>query len=416
MRQSKLFTKTRKESPKDETAKNADLLIRAGFINKEMAGVYSYLPLGLRVMKKIEGIIREEMNAIGGQEISMSALQDKDVWQKTGRWSDEIVDNWFKTKLKNGGEMGLGFTHEEPITSMLREHIRSFRDLPCFPYQFQTKFRNEQRAKSGILRGREFLMKDLYSFCKNENEQKNFYEKAKSAYVKVFDRIGLGEKTYTTFASGGTFSKYSDEFQTISDAGEDIIHICDKCHLAVNEEIFSETRSCPSCNNKDLKKEKSIEVGNIFNLGTKFSDSLGLTYSDEKGEKKPVFMGSYGIGVGRVMGTIVEVLSDEKGIIWPKNVSPFEIHLIEINNKNNSEVSNLAEKISKEFENAGLQVLHDDREITAGEKFADSDLIGIPLRVVVSEKSFGQNSFETKKRVSGQVTQMTVEEIINFFK
>jgi prolyl-tRNA synthetase len=256
MRQSQLFTKTRKESPKDETAKNADLIIRAGFINKEMAGVYSYLPIGLKVLKNIENIIRKEMNEIGGQEISMSAFQDKDLWQKTGRWSDEIVDNWFKTKLKSGGELGLGFTHEEPITNMLKEHIRSFRDLPCFPYQFQTKFRNEQRAKSGIIRGREFLMKDLYSFCKDEKEQKEFYEKAKKSYEKIFKNIGLGEKTYTTYASGGTFSKYSDEFQTISDAGEDTIHVCQKCHLAVNEEIFGETKSCPSCSNKNLEIKK----------------------------------------------------------------------------------------------------------------------------------------------------------------
>jgi prolyl-tRNA synthetase len=258
-------------------------------------------------------------------------------------------------------------------------------------------------------------MKDLYSFCKDEKEQKEFYEKAKKSYEKIFKNIGLGEKTYTTYASGGTFSKYSDEFQTISDAGEDTIHVCQKCHLAVNEEIFGETKSCPSCSNKNLEIKKSIEVGNIFNLGTKFSESIGLYYTDEKGERKPVFMGSYGIGLGRVMGTVVEVLSDEKGIVWPKNIAPFKVHLIEINNKKKQEVSDLTEKIKKDIEEFNIEVLHDDREVTAGEKFADSDLIGIPLRVIVSEKSLGQDNFETKERATGETKQMTVEEIKKYF-
>ena len=284
MRQSQLFTKTRKEAPKDEVSKNAELLIRAGFIHKEMAGVYSYLPLGLKVLKKIEAIIRAEMNAIGGQEIFLSSLQEKALWEKTNRWSDEVVDNWFKTKLKNETELGLGFTHEEPLTRLMKDHIKSYRDLPLSAYQIQTKFRNEIRAKSGIMRGREFLMKDLYSFSKDEKEHALFYEKAKKAYTKIFDSVGLGEKTHIVIASGGSFSKYSHEFQTVTPAGEDIIHICAGCKLAINKEIFIEYqgKGCPDCGGKKFNEEKAVEVGNIFTLGTRFSEPLGLTYIDEK--------------------------------------------------------------------------------------------------------------------------------------
>lgn len=410
MKQSQLFTKTRKEAPKDEVSKNAQLLIRAGFINKEMAGVYSFLPLGLRVLNNVNKIIREEMNAIGGQEIFLTTLQDKEVWEKTNRWSDDIVDNWFKTKLKNNTELGLGFTHEETITKMMKNFIQSFRDLPVYAYQIQTKFRNEARAKSGIMRGREFLMKDLYSFSKDENSHNEFYEKAKQAYLNIFNRLGLGEKTYLTYASGGTFSKYSHEFQTLSDAGEDIIFICEKCRVAINEEIIEEQNSCPVCGNKNLIKEKSIEVGNIFSLGTKFSDAFELNYNDEKGEINPVIMGSYGIGPGRAMGTIVEVLSDEKGIIWPESVAPFRVHLISLG-KNEE-----AEKIYNQLQEEGIDVLFDDRDSRAGEKFSDSDLIGIPCRVVVSEKSLQARGVEFKKRNSEESNIITAKDLIKKIK
>jgi len=272
MRQSHLFTKTRKEAPKDETAKNAKLLIRGGFIHKEMAGVYSYLPLGLRVMNKIVNIIREEMNAIGGQELYLTALQDKNIWEKTNRWSDEVVDNWFKTKLKSGSDVGLGFTHEEPLTALMKEYIQSYKDLPRYAYQFQTKFRNEERAKSGIMRTREFLMKDLYSFSKDAKEHEEFYEKAKKAYVKIFDRLGLGDKTYVTFASGGSFSKYSHEFQTLTETGEDTIYVDEKNKLAVNKEVYTdEVLKDLGLNKKDIIEKKASEIGNIFSLGTRFS-------------------------------------------------------------------------------------------------------------------------------------------------
>ena len=316
MRQSQLFTKTLKEDPKDETSVNAKFLERGGFVYKNSAGIYSFLPLGNRVIQKIAGIIREEMNAIGGQEILLTALQDRELWEKTGRWDDAVVDNWFKTKLKNGAELGLGFTHEEPLTALMKNHIRSFRDLPLYPYQIQTKFRNETRAKSGIMRGREFLMKDLYSFSRDEKEHGLFYEKAKLAYMNIFDKVGIGGLTYITSASGGTFSKYSDEFQTITDAGEDTIYVCGGCKIAVNDEVIENKKICHNCESSDLKKEKSVEVGNIFNLGVKFSEALNLAYLDEEGKEKFVVMGSYGLGPTRLVGTIAEVLSDKEGLVW----------------------------------------------------------------------------------------------------
>ena len=400
MRQSKLFTKTRKEAPKDEVSKNAILLSRAGFVNKEMAGVYSYLPLGLRVLKKIENIIREEMNAIGGEELILTALQKKEVWEKVDRWNDDIVDVWFKTKLKDSVELGLGFTHDEQLVNLLTEYISSYKDLPLYLYQIQTKFRNELRAKSGIIRGREFVMKDLYSFNHNKSEQDEFYEKAKSAYRNVFNRCGIGDVTYLTTATGGTFSQYSHEFQTISDAGKDTIYITDENKKeAINKELGE----------KDGKEFKSIEVANIFKQGAKFTDPFGLYYKDENGEKKSILMGGYGIGVSRLMGTVVEVLSDEKGIIWPKEVTPFDVHLLSLTEKTKSFADDVYEKLTAR----GIEVLYDDRDMRAGEKFADSDLIGISTRVIIGEKTLESKMLEVKDRATGEIKEMTLENFIN---
>ncbi len=398
MRQSKLFSKTRKEAPKDEEAKNAKLLIRAGYIHKEMSGVYSFLPLGLRVLNKICGIIREEMNAIGGQEIFLASLQDKNIWKKSGRWDDKVVDNWFKTKLKNGAEAGLGFTHEEPLTALMKEQIQSFRDLPIYPYQIQTKFRNEARAKSGIMRTREFLMKDLYSFSRDEREHQEFYEKAKLAYKKIFERVGLGDITYLTFASGGTFSKYSHEFQTVTDKGEDIIYVDEKKKMAVNKEVLNdEILKELGLKKSDLVEKRSVEVGNIFSQGTRFSEPFGLIYKDEKGESKPVFMGAYGIGPARVMGAIVEIFSDGAGIVWPASVSPFKVHLLYLVSKERS-VKNVSDALYKKCLDKGVEVLYDDRDVRSGEKFADSDLLGLPMRIVVSDKTLEKGVVELKRR------------------
>lgn len=412
MLQSKLFTKTRKEAPADEVAKNAELLIRGGFIHKEMAGAYSFLPLGLRVLNNIVQVIREEMNAIGGQEIHMTALQDKSLWEKTDRWDDAKVDNWFKTKINAGGEVGLGITHEEPLTNIMTNFISSYRDLPQYAYQFQTKFRNESRAKSGIMRGREFLMKDLYSFSRDQVEHDLFYEKTKLAYKQVFQRLGLGHLTYLTFASGGIFSQYSHEFQTITATGEDTIYVDRDKGIAINKEVYTdEVIANLGLTKESLVEERAVEVGNIFTLGTKFSEPIGLYYTDEAGEKQPVFMGSYGIGPSRLMGTIVEVLSDDKGIIWPESVAPFAVHVLRLGES--EAVVNASNDLYTFLSGKGIEVLFDDRAgVTAGEKFADSDLLGVPYRVVVSERSIKDGGYEVKKRTEEKGKIVSQDELL----
>lgn len=411
MRQSKLFTKTRKEAPADEVAKNAELLIRAGFIHKEMAGVYTMLPLGLRVLKKIENIIREEMNAVGGQEVSMTALQNSELWKKTNRWDDKVVDNWFKTKLKNDAELGLGFSHEEPLVNILTNYISSYKDLPLAIYQFQTKFRNELRAKSGILRGREFLMKDMYSFHTSEEDFDSFYENMKGAYKKIYDRIGIGHLTYLTFASGGVFSKYSHEFQTLTPAGEDTIYLDESSSVAVNQEVFTdEILASLNLEKSKLVEHKAIEVGNIFELKTRFSEPLGLIFTDEKGEKHNVLMGCFGIGLGRLLGTVAEVLSDDKGIIWPESIAPFAVHLLLLGE--DEDVRREAEKVYENLLKNNIEVLFDDRrEISAGEKFADADLLGIPYRAVVSLRSIKEGGIELKKRIEEKGKIVSLKEL-----
>ena len=411
MLQTKLFTKTRKEAPKDEVSKNAQLLIRAGFVHKEMAGVYSFLPLGVRVIKKIEKIIQEEMDSLGGMRVENSVLQKKEVWEKTNRWSDELVDNWFKTSLKNGTELSLAFTHEEAITNLMRDYISSYKDLPAYPYDIRTVFRNEARAKSGLMRGREFYWKALYSFSKNEEEHNVFYEKMKESYKRIYEKVGLGDITYLTFASGGTFSKYSHEFQTISDAGEDIIYIDKEKNLAINKEVYNDKVLNDLGVNKDsLQEKKAIEVGNIFSLGSKFSDPIDLFYKNKEGKEIPVFMGSYGIGISRLMGVITEIFSDEKGIIWPESVAPFKVHLLSLGQ--DEKAKEIYEKLRQE----GIEVLFDNRDVRAGEKFADFDLIGIPYRVVVSQKSLEEGGIEFKKRNSEESKIFSVEELISQLK
>lgn len=411
MRQTQLFTRTKKEAPKDEVSRNAQLLIRAGFIHKEMAGVYSFLPLGLRVLNKVIGIIREEMNGIDGQEISMTALQEKELWQKTDRWDDKNVDVWFKTALKNGTELGLGWTHEEPLTRLLTQHISSYRDLPVLVYQFQTKFRNETRAKSGIMRMREFLMKDLYSFARTQGEHEKIYASVRAAYKKIFERVGLGERTYPTFASGGAFSKYSEEFQTVSDAGEDLIYIDEASGQALNKEVLNDAVMADlGLKRENLVEKKAVEVGNIFTLGTKFSEPLGLVFKDEEGGSQSVVMGCYGIGPGRVMGTIAEVLSDETGLVWPESVAPFRVHLLSLG------ADEKALEIYSALTAAGIETLYDDRNVSAGEKFAESDLIGIPYRIVIGKRSFESGKAEIKKRTSSNIETVPLEEIVRYFE
>jgi len=412
MKSSQLFTRTRKQAPADEQAKNAQLLIRAGFVHKEMAGVYTFLPLGKRVLENITQIIREEMNAIGGNEISMTALQQKDVWEASGRWSDEVMDVWFRTTLANGTELGLAPTHEEPLTALMKNFIDSYKDLPSYPYQFQIKFRNELRSKSGLMRGREFVMKDLYSFSRDQKEHEAFYEKCADAYKVVFSRLGIGDITYRTFASGGSFSKFSDEFQTISDVGEDTIYIHEGKGIALNQEVYTnEVMADLGIKKEDLVEKTAVEVGNIFTLGTKFSGALDLTYTAEDGTKQPVFMGSYGIGPSRLVGLLAEHFADDKGLVWPENVAPFKVYIAPLGNS--QDVTTAADKLYADLTKKGIEVLYDDRDVRPGEKFADADLMGIPHRVVISEKTLSAGKFEYKKRTDSDASMLTQQELLD---
>ncbi|MEO8691701.1 MAG: aminoacyl--tRNA ligase-related protein [Candidatus Saccharimonas sp.] len=409
MRLSKNFTHTLRDAPADETSRNAQLLIRAGFIYKEMAGVYTYLPLGLRVLENIKQIIREEMDALGGNEIAMTALQNKETWQASGRWNDDVMDVWFKTKLANGSELGLAPTHEEPLTKLMKQFISSYKDLPMYPYQFQIKFRNELRSKSGLMRGREFWMKDLYSFSRNRAEHDEFYEKASEAYAKVYERLGLGDITYKTFASGGSFSKYSHEFQTISDVGEDIVYVHEGRRIAINEEVYNdEVLADLGITRDELVEKRAVEVGNIFTLGTKFSDALDLNYTDEDGKQAKVFMGSYGIGPSRLMGLLAEHFSDDKGLVWPEAVAPAKVYLVQIGKKSLGVADELYEKLMTN----GVEVIYDDRDERPGAKFADSELLGIPYRVTVSDRLIDDKKYEFTARSNGETELLTEQELI----
>lgn len=410
MRVTNLFTKTTKNIPTDETSKNAQLLIRAGFVYKEMSGVYTYLPLGKRVLDKIIQIIREEMDAVGGNEMSLTALQQKDTWVASGRWDDKAFDVWFKTKLANGSEVGLAPTHEEPLTKIMKNFIHSYKDLPVYPYQFQIKFRNELRSKSGLMRGREFWMKDLYNFSRNREEHEVFYEIMAQAYDKVYERLGIGDITYRTFASGGSFSKYSHEFQTISDVGEDKIYVHEGKKIAINQEVYNdEVLADLGIEKSELVEKTAVEVGNIFTLGTKFSDAMGLKYTDEDGESKSVFMGSYGIGPSRIMGLLAEHFSDEKGLIWPENVAPFKVYLVRIGGE--AAVAH-ADELYDELTTKGVEVLYDDRDVHPGQKFTDSELYGIPYRVTVSDRMLDSNTYELVERKNDQKKLLTREQLL----
>lgn len=397
MRLSELFTKTSKTVPADETARNARLLIQAGFIHKEMAGVYAYLPLGLQVLENIKRIVREEMNALGAQEIIMTSLQRRELWEVTDRWNDEKVDVWFKSQLKSGTPVGFGWSHEEPITDMMKNFVSSYRDLPANVYQFQTKLRNELRAKSGIMRGREFVMKDLYSYSRSDEEHQRFYDAVTAAYLRVFERVGLGDVTFVTFASGGAFTQFSHEFQTITDAGEDTIFVNRSKKIAVNQEVLQDdVLRQLGLNRDELEEVKAAEVGNIFSFGGAKSEQLGLYFTDEDGRQRPVVLGSYGIGITRLMGVIAEHFADDKGLVWPETVAPARVYLAPLGTS--PEVTAAADGLYKALTDSGVSVLYDDRDVRPGEKFADADLVGIPTRVVVSGKTVAVNQYEVKDR------------------
>lgn len=419
MKYSKLFGKTIKDAPKDEVAINAKLLLRGGFIDKLMAGSYTLLHLGRRVEQKIEQIIREEMNATGAQEILMPLLHPKEIWNETGRWDSakEVMYQFEKAEK----EYALSFTHEEIVVDLIRKHVTSYKDLPAKIYHFSTKFRDEKRAKSGILRGREFLMKDLYSAHISEEDMMKYYDEIKIAYIKAFKRMGLD--AILTEASGGVFTKNkTHEFQVIAESGEDEIVYCPGGDFSSNVEVceVKEGKQC-DLGHGALKKAKSIEVGNIFPLGTYYSEKMGAMFTDQNGKRNPIWLASYGIGLTRAVGTIVEVHHDEKGIIWPKEVAPYDVHLIEVQSSNvkaqndSSKLKSFGNDVYEKLIKAGVDVLFDDREdVTVGAKFADADLIGIPVRLVVSKRNGDKVEFKTRK--SDKVELLGLEEVTEKLK
>ena len=408
MRLSKNFTRTIKQAPADEVARNAQLLIRAGYVHKTMAGVYSYLPLGLKVVENIKQIVREEMNKIDSQELVMSTLQRKETWQETGRWSDELVDVWFKSHLQDGTEVGFGWTHEEPIVDLLRNYLKSYKDLPISVYQFQNKLRNELRAKSGIMRGREFVMKDMYSVHASKEDLDKYYNAAIEAYKRCYDRFGIGDETYVTFASGGAFTKFSHEFQTICDAGEDYIYLHRGKNIAVNEEVLDEAVKELGIDRSELERVKTAEVGNIFNFGTQKSEEMRLVFTDADGVEQYAYMGSYGIGITRVMGVIVEKFADDKGLVWPENIAPAKVYLVQIGSQSRSTADELYQKL----QSAGIETIYDDRDERPGGKFADAELLGIPYRVTVSDRLLDDGKWEVSTRQTGEQRLLTADELL----
>ncbi len=407
MRYSHLFGKTSKTAPADAESRNAQLLTQGGFISKQMAGVYNYLPLGLKVLSKIQNIIREELSVIGAQEILMPAMSQEESYVTTGRQGMDVL---FHMLGQGDTQLVLNPTHEEVVTPLVQKYTFSYQDLPTAVYQIQNKFRNEARAKSGLLRGREFNMKDLYSFHTSNEDLDAYYEKVQQAYHKIYQRLGIGERTLLTYASGGDFSKYSHEFQTLSEIGEDTVHVCEKCRVAINQEIIAEQPGCSLCGNTELVPQKAIEVGNIFKLHQRYSNAFGFTFQDNAGEQKPVEMGCYGIGPSRIMGTLVEVFNDEKGIVWPAAVAPYQVHAVVLGP--DEAVFAAGETLYQTLLEKGVEVLLDDRpDVSAGAKFADADLIGIPLRIVISKKTLAQNSFELKKRSEKEARCIPLEEV-----
>lgn len=411
MRQSKFSIRTLKEAPKDEIAANAKLLARAGFIQKIGAGIYAYLPLGLRVINNIEKIVREEMNAVGGQELLLPALHPKEYWQTTGRW--EGFDALYKITAREEREYGLGPTHEEIVAPLAKTLVQSYKDLPLYLYQIQTKFRDEPRAKSGLLRGREFIMKDLYSFHANEKDLTTYYEKIAKTYEVIFKRCDL--QTIRTKASGGTFSKFSDEYQVVTPAGEDTIFICNTCKLAWNLEIIENKHACPN-GGHPLTQATAAEVGNIFKLGTTYSIPFGLSFQDEQGKKREVIMGCYGIGISRVMGVVSEIHQDAKGLIWPKQLAPFLVHLLKFSVAN-KKLEHQQDAIYEQFLKEGIEVLYDDRsDVSEGAKLAQADLIGLPWRVIVSSRTLKEGKIEIKQRAKTESSLVTVKEFISILR
>jgi prolyl-tRNA synthetase len=410
MRLSQNFTRTLKDAPADEVARNAQLLIRAGFVYKVMAGVYAYTPLGLRVVERIKQIVREEMNALGAQELIMTNLQAREPWEMTTRWDEKVVDIWFKTALQDGTELGLAWSHEEAILDMMRQYVKSYKDLPAKVYQFQTKLRNEVRAKSGVMRGREFVMKDMYSLHASTEDLDAFYQATIDAYMRAYARMGIGDDTYVTFASGGAFTKFSHEFQTVCEVGEDTIYLHKGKNIAVNEEVLDDgTLAELGIRRDELEPVKSVEVGNIFNFGTEKCEQMQIYFTDKDGQQQAAYLGSYGIGITRMMGILVEKFADERGIVWPESVAPAKVYLVRIGG---DEASTEADKLYDELMSRNVEVIYDDRDERPGVKFADAELMGIPYRVTVSDRNLTEGKYEITTRNSGETRLLTRDELL----
>jgi len=401
-----LFAKTQKVVPKDELSISSQYLIKASLVNKLTAGVYTYLPLGLMTLKKIENIIRQEMLKLDAQEILMPSLTPKELWETTGRW--QTFSELYKIKDQSKKEYALAATHEEVIVPLIKNFIKSYKDLPLGVFQIQNKFRSELRAKSGLIRGREFIMKDLYSFHLDENDLNDYYNKVIQSYHNIFKRCGIGDLTFLTLSSGGTFSKYSHEFQTISSAGEDTIYLCNNCKQAINKEISTEQKKCSNCGNPKLEQKKSIEVGNIFKLMDKYSRPFNLNYQDKTGENKIILMGCYGIGLGRLLASVVEINHDPEGIIWPKNLTPFQLHLLDFDNQS------FSKNYYQQLQTEGFTVLYDERELSAGQKLKDADLLGISVRLISSAKT--KEKLEIKYRSESKTKIIDFKTLINELK
>lgn len=399
---SQLFGKTTKSIPKDEVALNAKLLIQAGYIDKLMSGSYTLLPLGRLVELKLEQIVRDGMNLLGCEEVLMPLMHPKSIWNETGRW-DSAKEVMYQFE-KDGKEYAMSFTHEEVVLDLIRKHTQSYRDFPIKIYHFSTKFRNEPRAKSGILRGREFIMKDMYSAHLSQKELDDFYWKVSESYLNIFKKIGLDAKIVES--GGGVFTDMTThEFQVLADAGEDTIYFCEKCDFAQNKEIAKVKAGdkCSKCSGK-IKESSGIEVGNIFRFGTSYSEKMNVGVIDNEGKKQFVHLGSYGIGMTRLIGTLAEVYNDEKGLKWPVEVAPFKAHLVGLDLEQSKD-------IYKKLKDSNIDVLFDDRDVSAGIKLADCDLIGIPFRLVVSQKS--GDKIELKQRSSEKTELLSIEEVIN---
>jgi prolyl-tRNA synthetase len=417
MRLSHLFTRTSKETNKSEPSRNAQLLTRAGYVQRLMAGVYQYLPLGLRVLNKIENIIRAEMDAIGGQEVLMPSLHPRENWEKTGRWQKVDVLYKLSSDTSKPGEfdLALGPTHEETVTPLVGAFVQSYRDLPVAAYQIQTKFRNEPRPKSGLLRGREFRMKDMYSFHADQADLDAFYERATTAYMNVYKRCGLGAQTLITYASGGMFSKYSHEFQTLTPYGEDIVFRVPGSNIAINKEIIEDVAALKDIipnyqpgDEKKLEELKSIEVGNIFKLGTRFTEAFDINFATQDGGRKHPVMGCYGLGPSRLLGTIAECLGDDNGLVWPEEVAPYKVGIVNLK-QGNEKTDKVCEDVYARLQQAGIEAAYDDRDLSAGNKFADMDLLGLPWHLVVGPRGLEKNMVELKNRATGEKQELSLE-------